>query len=154
MSGRRGMGTPVSAGQIVRTAVMASLIAGLLTGGVAMVSQATAIDVGPKVGDILVFRQGARMPADWEFNVATTGAPARTCNLRPDVMASGGGSLVVEERLQSPRTFNVHWAGGHTSEGISDCGSSAELVVPGPDLQLLSNAVGGAGVEHKIFSGF
>ena len=65
-------------------------------------------------------------------------------------MASGGGSLVVEERFQ-PRMFHVHWAGSRTSEGSADCGSSAELVLPAADLQLLSNTVGGAGVEHRAF---
>ena len=67
-------------------------------------------------------------------------------------MASGGGSLVVEERIQQPRMFHVHWAGAHTSEGSADCGSSAELVLPAADLQLLSNAVGGAGVEHRALA--
>ena len=69
-------------------------------------------------------------------------------------MASDGGSLVVEQRFQTPRAFQVHWAGGRTSGPGSDCGTSAELIVPGEDLQLLTNAVGGAGVEHKIFPEF
>jgi hypothetical protein len=142
----------LGAGDIARTAALASLIAGMLVCGVAMVSAATTIDIGPKVGDILVFRQGARMPTDWEFTVATTAVPAVTCTLRPDVMASGGGSLDVEERFQ-PRMFHVHWAGSRTSEGSADCGSSAELVLPAADLQLLSNTVGGAGVEHRAFGG-
>ena len=94
------------------------------------------------------------MPNDWEFTVANTALPAVTCSLRPEVMASGGGSLVVEERFQHPRTFRVHWAGAHTSDGTADCGNSAELVLSSPDLVLLSNAVGGAGVEHKTFAGF
>jgi hypothetical protein len=153
MKGRRRTTETPGMGDIGRTVALASLIAGLLVCGVAVVSAATAIDIGPKVGDILVFRQGARMPADWEFTVATTAVPAVTCTLRPDVMASGGGSLVVEERIQPPRMFHVHWAGAHTSEGSADCGSSAELVLPAADLQLLSNAVGGAGVEHRSFGG-
>jgi hypothetical protein len=68
-------------------------------------------------------------------------------------MASGGGSLVVEERLDhsGSRTYRVHWAGTHTSNGPSDCGAMADLVVSGPDLQLLTNAVGGPGVEHEGF---
>ena len=154
MRWRRHSKETAGAGDIARTAMLAGVIAGLLVGGVAMVSAATTIDMGPKVGDILVFRQGARMPNDWEFTVATAASPAATCSLRPGVMASGGGSLVVEERLQRPRTFQVHWAGAHTSEGAADCGSNAELVLVGPDLQLLSNAVGGAGVEHRTFAGF
>jgi hypothetical protein len=48
----------------------------------------------------------------------------------------------------------VHWAGTHTSEGADDCGSKADLTISGSDLQLLTNAVGGAGVEHRSFGGF
>jgi hypothetical protein len=142
-----------SRGETVRTVVIASLIAGLLASSVAVVSVARTIDIGPKVGDILVFRPGARMPADWEFSATTTATPAVTCNLRPEVMASGGGSLVVEQRFAMPRAFQVHWAGGRTSEGGADCGSSAELILPGADVQLLSNAVGGPGVAPKPFPG-
>ena len=130
----------------MRTAALASLIAALLAGSVAMVSAATRVEVGPKVGDILVFQRGTHMPMDWEFAAMTIAVPAATCSLRLDIMAAQGGSLVVEQRLQSPRTFQVHWAGMHTSTGGSDCGGSAELVVPNADLQLLSNVVGGPGV--------
>jgi hypothetical protein len=134
--------------------VLAALIAGLLAGGVAMVAAATTFDLGPKVGDILVFRPGARMPADWEFAVTGSAQDARTCSLRPDVMAAHGGSLVVEERFTKPHSFLVHWAGGPTSSGSTDCGTHADLVVAGTDLRLLSNAVGGPGVERSVFTRF
>jgi len=148
MRGRRHTGNAPS--EVVRTAMLACLIAALLTSTVAMVSAARTIEIGPKVGDILVFRQGARMPPDWAFNVATASAPSVTCSLRPTMMASQGGSIVVEQRLRATSTFQVHWAVGRTSDG-ADCGSDAALVVAGSDLQLLTNAVGGAGVEHKTF---
>jgi hypothetical protein len=154
MRWRRRVNEPAGTGEIARTAMLASLIAGLLVTGVVVVSAATTIDVGPKVGDILVFRPGASMPGDWEFTVATVASPVVMCRLRPAVMATGGGSLVVEERFHHPRTFRVHWAGVRTSDGTTDCGNSAELVLSGPDLQLLSNAVGGPGVEHSSFGGF
>jgi hypothetical protein len=140
--------------EVGRTAVLASLIAALLASSVAMVSAATRIEIGPQVGDILVFRRGARMPTDWEFTVMTTAVPAATCSLRPAIMAAEGGSLVVEQRLQSPRTFQVHWAGIRTSKDGSDCGGSAELIVSNADLQLLSNVVGGPGVEPHTLSAF
>jgi hypothetical protein len=133
MRWRRPTNETAGAGDVARTALLAGLIAGLLVSGVAVVSTATTLDMGPKVGDILVFRQGARMPGDWEFTVATRASPAATCSLRPEVMASEGGSLVVEERLQQPRAFHVHWAGAHTSEGTADCGNNAELVLAGPE---------------------
>jgi hypothetical protein len=69
-------------------------------------------------------------------------------------MAARGGSLVVEERFAKPRSFLVHWAGGPTSSASTDCGSSAELVVLATDLQLLSNAIGGPGVEQSTFIRF
>jgi hypothetical protein len=69
-------------------------------------------------------------------------------------MLASGGSLVVEQRLPSLREFHVHWAGARTNDDASNCGSSADLVVSLPDLQLLTNAVGGAGVQRKGFPGF
>ena len=144
----------VITGEMARTVVFASLIAALLASSVAMVSAATRIEIGPRVGDILVFRRGARMPTDWEFTVMSTAVPAAPCSLRPDIMAVEGGSLVVEQRLQSPRAFQVHWAGIRTSAGVSDCGGSAELVVSYTDLQLLSNVVGGPGVESHTSRAF
>lgn len=152
MRGRKSVNG--SAGEVARTVVLASLIAALLAGSVAMVSAATTIDLGPKVGDILVFRPGARMPTDWEFTATTAATPPRSCTLRPEVMALQGGSLVVEQRFDRPRAFQVHWAGTRTNEGSSDCGGSAELVLPHADLQLLSNAVGGPGVERSVFTRF
>jgi hypothetical protein len=137
-----------------RTAIMASLIAGLLAGGTAMVATATTLDLGPKVGDILVFRHGARLPVDWEFAVTRSAPDPAACSLRPHVMAAHGGSLVVEQRFTKPRGFLVHWAGGPTSAGAADCGPSADLLVSGPDLQLLSNIVGGPGVEQSSFTRF
>jgi hypothetical protein len=101
------------------------------------------------MGDILVFKHGARMPSDWEFAVTTSQAVG--CVLTPAVMAADGGSLVVEQRFNDPHIYHVHWAGGRTSDGATDCGRSADLVVNSAELQLLSNAVGGPGVEHDVF---
>ena len=150
MRGHRQIGDAPS--EVARTAMLACLIAALLASTVAMVSVARTIEIGPKVGDILVFPQGARMPPDWGFTVTTASAPGVTCSLRPMVMASQGGSIVVEQRSRASATFQVHWAGGRTTNAGEDCGNDAELVVPGADLQLLVNVVGGAGVEHKAFA--
>ena len=144
----------VTTGEMARTAVLSTLIAALLASSVAMVSATTRIELGPHVGDILVFRRGAHMPTDWEFTVMTTAVPTATCSLRPTIMAAEGGSLVVEQHLQGPRTFQVHWAGIRTSTGGSDCGGSADLVASQADLQLLSNLVGGPGVEPHRLSAF
>ena len=69
-------------------------------------------------------------------------------------MASGGGSLVVEQRFPGKRLYRVHWAGQRTSNDTSDCGDAADLLVSRFDLQLLTNAVGGAGVEPRLFRDF
>jgi hypothetical protein len=148
MRGRRRLDAE-SGNNLGRTVLMASLVAGMLASGVAMVATATTLDLGPKLGDILVFRPGARLPDDWDFTVTRHGSMQDTCSLQPKVMASRGGSLVVEERSTKPHSFLVHWAGGPTSTGGADCGSSADVVVPGTELQLLSNAVGGPGVDKK-----
>ena len=146
MRGRRRLDAETGS-SVGRTVLMAGLVATLLASGVAMVATATTLDLGPKVGDILVFRPGARLPNDWDFTVTRHDLAHDACSLRPEVMASRGGSLVVEERITKPHSFRVHWAGGPTSTGNTDCGTSADLVVPGTELQLLSNAVGGPGVE-------
>ena len=46
----------------------------LLASSVAMVSAARTLDISPKMGDILVFKHGARMPSDWDFTVTTSQA--------------------------------------------------------------------------------
>jgi hypothetical protein len=137
-----------------RVALWAILIAGLLSSGVAAMASALTIDIGPAVGDILVFRPGASMPGDLEFSAHSAAAPAQTCLLHPKVMAANGGSLVVEERLERPRTYRVHWAGNRTTNGTGDCGGDADLVLGRLDLQLLSNTVGGPGVTPRLFNAF
>jgi hypothetical protein len=155
MRGRGRRDADEATGGVGSAAVLGCVVGALLASSVAVVAAAGTIDIGPKVGDILVFRPGDRMTADWEFTVGMPArAPTATCVLKPDVMTSGGGSLVVEQRLQSPRMYHVHWAGLRTSDGAADCGRHAELVVSGADLQLLTNAVGGAGIERRHFAGF
>lgn len=136
-------------GGVARSAILGALIGMLLASSVAMVSAARTLDIAPKLGDILVFKQGARMPSDWDVTVTTSQAVG--CVLTPAVMALDGGSLVVEQRFDNAHIYHVHWAGGRTSDGATDCGHSADLVVSREELQLLSNAVGGPGVEHDAF---
>ena len=154
MKARDPRGTNEAAGGIGGAALLGCLLGVLLASSVAVVTEVRTLEIGPKVGDILVFRPGTQVASDWEFPASASGQAAPTCILKPNVMLSGGGSMVVEERLPTPREFRVHWAGPRTNDGASSCGSSADLVVSGPDLQLLTNAVGGAGVQHKGFYGF
>jgi hypothetical protein len=150
---RRTGGAPAT--DIAGTALLACLLAALLASSVAVVSAARAIDIAPKIGDILVFRVGAQVPTEWEFPAVTMSDQLPvSCNLRPDIMVAAGGSLVVEERFANKRMYRVHWAGQHSSNGESDCGATADLLVSRNDLQLLINAVGGAGVQHRSSAGF
>ncbi len=154
MSNRGRKGADAS-GSTIRTILLASLIAVVLASSVALVAVARTIDMGPRIGDILVFRPGALLPLDWEFPAVTqTDELPISCKLQPSVMASAGGSLVVEERLDNRRTYLVHWAGKQTSNDGNDCGKAADLLVSRVDLQLMSNAVGGPGVEHSHFLWF
>jgi len=109
---------------------------------------------GPAIGDIVSF--DAPAPAlDQGPVIALRAGPtgsdhAGICTLRPEIMASGGGSLVIEQRENEGRgPFRVHWAGRRTAAGAEDCGSSAELVVNPNDLLALAASAGGFGVAHK-----
>ena len=154
MRGRGGRRSGEPEGDTLGTALLACMLAALLASSVAMVAAARTIDIAPKVGDILVFKAGARMPVEWDFAAVTTSDQLPvSCNLRPDVMASVGGSLVVEERFAGKRMYRVHWAGQHTTNGEYDCGAVADLLVSRSDLQLLINAVGGPGVQHGATDG-
>jgi len=156
---RRGRANEDSGHSVLGTALLACTIALLLASAVAVLSTVRNWDLGPHVGDILVFRPDAHFLADWQ--VTATPSSGRTiplpgtanCVLRPDIMTANGGSLVVEERDIQPSLYRVHWAGPHTSLGSSDCGRVADLTLSQADLQMLINAVGGTGVEPHHFPG-
>ena len=60
MRGRGGRRSGEPAGDMLGTALLACMLAALLASSVAMVAAARTIDIAPKVGDILVFKPGAR----------------------------------------------------------------------------------------------
>jgi hypothetical protein len=109
--------------------------------------------LGPPVGAIIVFRPDPAAAERWTLN-ATMAGPASAgvsgrgatghCVLNPRIMASHGGSLIIEARLLSrPPEYRVHWGGGHTDTGSSDCGIAADLVLVRTDLMRLANVAGG-----------
>jgi len=101
----------------------------------------------PTVGDIADFSLPHASQDVLAVNVTAKQAD-RTCVLASDVMARGGGSLVVVARQPSiDGSYLIHWAGSHTSSGGSDCGSSADLLVSKRDLLGLAGSVGGFGVH-------
>jgi len=73
----------------------------------------------------------------------------RHCVLKPAVMALSQGSAVVEQR--DDRTFLIHWAGGPTSEGRTNCGGAADLLLGLTAVQTLLNA--DAAGQHWYFVG-
>ena len=108
----------------------------------------SSLHAGLRVGDILVFKQasqvGDALPVTAIRIDALAHAPAAaTCSLDPQVMARAGGSLVVESKSLVKPLYQVHWAGGQTSDGVENCGRTADLTVSQMDLQSLVNAIGG-----------
>jgi hypothetical protein len=108
----------------------------------------------PHLGDIVVFRPGSQDADMWEMKVpakivSATGKANGTCTMDPNVIATDGGSMVVEGVQEQPTlSYQVHWAGIHT-DGAADCGARANLMVSRTDLQRLANAAGGFGVGEK-----
>ncbi len=131
-------------------AAMGIMLTGFL--GTLMVLELDAFR--PRVGDIVVFQPNSQASDVWQLEVPATGVAGRkgadTCILNPTVMATGGGSLVVEARRDtSPPVYRLHWAGKQTQGGPDDCGATADLSVTRTDLQKLANAAGGFGVGNK-----
>ena len=137
--------------------VVAFGLAALLTVGVAAVKIARSIEIGPHVGDIVSFHPGAQISYAQQTEIAApvAGQPGANCTLNLVVMGLDGGSLVVEEKRASrPPIYRVHWAGGRTSHGGSDCGASADLTLSLPDLLTLAEGVGGFGVRAEEWARF
>lgn len=103
----------------------------------------------PRVGDLVVFRPGARVAQSFSVTARHAGTQESTCTLDPAVMQQGGGSLVVESRSRPAQDYRVHWAGSRTADGANTCGQSADLILREADLQSLVNAMGGRGLAGR-----
>jgi hypothetical protein len=109
----------------------------------------------PKIGDIVVFKAGSQDTDMWQMTipatiVSTMNSSVSGCTLDANVMATDGGSLVVEGRQDAPSLlYRIHWAGRRTSKDGGNCGSAVDLTVTRTDLQRLANAAGGFGVGEK-----
>lgn len=125
--------------ETIGTALLAGLIAGLLASVVGAASVLRTLQFGPCVGEILVFGPYTQMSPDWRIN-AERSSDHRHCVLKPAVMGTGRGSMVVERRAADGRTFQAYWAGGPTSEGNTDCGSAVDLALGLIEMQTLRNA--------------
>ena len=102
--------------------------------------------LGPRIGDILSFDQAIKIASDAETRIAVipVGDPgAVRCILDVRSMLASGGSLAIEATWPKPHpSYLVHWAGGRTSAGLTDCGTSAEFWLSPADLVRLKLAAG------------
>jgi hypothetical protein len=137
-------------GAMIGTVLQACLLAGLLASTVGVVALLRTVQLGPPVGEILRFGPYGQPAPIWQIQ-AIRSSDHRRCVLKPAVMATVDGSMVVERRLAGSG-FQAHWAGGPTSDGDGNCGSAADLTLGLVEMQTLVNA-DGAG-RHWYFAGF
>jgi hypothetical protein len=111
----------------------------------------TAVDFGPAVGDIVRFDPQGYLPVDIHTQVTAARADTSGCVLDLEAIHRNGGSLIVEQRYPGSGSarYQVHWAGPRSSEGASDCGHDADLMLDDTNLELLAMAAGGWGIGHK-----
>ena len=134
------------------------ILASVLSLFACLISFSEVAQIGPDVGEMVSF-DPANGPRYWSqpgipaviFQAGdhANGAPPRTCIRMPSIMASGGGSLVIEAKETSePPLFRVHWSGSRTNSGAHDCGKSADLTLQLVQLRALANVAGGYGIYH------
>jgi hypothetical protein len=103
---------------------------------------------GPQVGDVVAFGTSHRPPFESAARLTADRADLPGCMLDVALMQKSGGSLIVDQRDTGPtRRYRAHWAGPRTSDGASDCGIDAELILTGSDLAALAAAAGGLGLH-------
>lgn len=137
-------------GETIRTLLQACLLAGLLASAAGVAAVLHTVQFGPPVGEILRFGPYGQPAPIWQIQ-AVRSSDHRRCVLKPAIMATAHGSVVVERRLAGP-TFQAHWAGGPTSDGDGNCGSVADLTLGLVEMQTLVNA--DATARHWYFGGF
>ena len=127
---------------------MAAIALAGMVGTIGLIRQVG--DIGPNVGDIVVFDPLDSMSRDMKARVTAVHTGSQhgvACVLDVRAMHAGGGSLVIESR--QPMTTNglrVHWAGARSADDGAGCGSSAELLLNQDDVEVLAMAAGGFGV--------
>jgi hypothetical protein len=98
----------------------------------------------PRVGDIITFDPGKIASSDMEtrIDVMRDGIPsAIACLLDVRVMRMSGGSFIIEATRSDQRfAYRVHWAGGPTGDGLTNCGVSADLYLSQEELGVLKGA--------------
>jgi len=93
--------------------------------------------INDRTGDIIRLAPTDRPVSDSDTRIPTVvigDGPETVCMFDLRVMELSGGSLVVDATQFDPvLSYNVHWAGGRTSNDATDCGQAAELRVS-PDV--------------------
>jgi hypothetical protein len=136
--------------------IVTHLIAFALCLTTALLSLSDMQQVGPDVGEIVMFDPHDG-PKRWELpgipaRFASPAAPRQGCLLMPSAISAGGGSFVIESKqMTRPPVFVVHWSGQRTDNGAQDCGRSADLRLPLTQLRALANVAGGFGVARGFF---
>lgn len=122
----------------------AAVVTALLCVFTISASSLVARALTPALGDIVRFAPSGAGPAAAarivlaEIVGSVPGGPSHgLCVLSSREMDQNGGSLVVEARMIAAHAYKVHWAGGATSLGSTNCGRSAELLLNAKDLSAL-----------------
>ncbi|WP_158929113.1 hypothetical protein [Acidisphaera sp. S103] len=126
-------------------------LAGLgLAGTILMVTIVGALRLaqamGPRIGDIIAFDPTRTVSSDDQTAIKVTPLlrPARgACILDPHVMAQAGGSFMIEATSAGAgRGYRLRWAGSHTSDGPTDCGSTGVFLLSHTDVVKLKLSSG------------
>ncbi len=112
-----------------------------------------ANELGPQLGELITF--DPTRPASSDTHAGITAlrlgdASAVPCVLDVRVMLASGGSLLIDATPFDPtRPVRAHWIGARTSDGATDCGTAADLLLSRSDIGALTFAANGAGFTAK-----
>jgi hypothetical protein len=133
--------------------ILAPLVAGVL--GVLILGTTIevvhrAASLGPKVGDMIAYHGERAVASDPSMRLDIARADGKACVVDLATLRKGKGSLVVEERHPAPgRFYRVHWSGGPTSAGETDCGDDADLILKNDTMAAMAMAAGGYGLQRR-----
>lgn len=137
-----------SSGSII--AALVGLTVGLLALGGSIEIARMAAQIGPKVGDQVVFGLDRKSQVASKEVLTVTRTVGSSCRLDIALIQQFGGSLIVEERGPGPqRLYRVHWSGRATAAGGGNCGTAADLRLNETQLATLAEAAGGYGLSRS-----
>jgi hypothetical protein len=137
-----------NAGDLPMRLITPVLVALAVLVGISDLTRALA-QIGPHVGDIVVFRAGTKPVTAPDARLIVRRVDGRPCVLDIPVLLQRGGSLVIERHDPAPdRVYRAHWSGARTADSFGDCGAAADVVLTRTDLGMLAVAAGGFGVHR------